>query len=104
MILDLAYPTIVLVGLVLAVRLRRRLGRAAGVAIAGFAVLAATEALSWWWDGIAEEWARGTDYSGGTLPELPVWLTATSALGALAQAAGLALLIAAVLRRRRPQV
>ncbi|GIF62631.1 hypothetical protein Ais01nite_06660 [Asanoa ishikariensis] len=100
MISTFAFPAIVLVGLVLAIGLRRRLGRAAGVAIAGFAVLAATEGLSWWWDGLAEEWARGTDYSGGPLPDLPIGLAVTSALGAVAHAAGLALLIAAVLRRR----
>ncbi|SNS68977.1 hypothetical protein SAMN05421812_101423 [Asanoa hainanensis] len=102
MIMGLVHPAIVLGGLVAAIALRRRLGAAARAAIAGFAVLAGSLALGWWFDSL--RWTfDGMDPDRvpgiGDLPPMLVTLSLAMAM-ALADAAGMALLVVAVLRGR----
>lgn len=102
---DLPYPTIVVVGLVMAILLRRRLGAAAGPAIIGFAILAVCYAAGLSWGFLLKEWfrTRGQEQFGGGLPavtDYPPGLVAAALGLAIANAAGLALLIRSVLRGR----
>ncbi len=100
MITDLAYPLIVVGGLLLAIRLRRRMGLAARAAIAGFAIRASTYGLGWLLSAASVRWARGTEYDGGPLPGPPPVLVATALVLGVVHAAGIWLLVVAALRGR----
>ncbi|SCL36853.1 hypothetical protein GA0074692_4470 [Micromonospora pallida] len=105
---DLPYPTIVLVGLVVAIVLRRRLGAAAGAAITGFAILVVGYGAELWWAIFLEEWSRTSvrDHSEGGLPKItayPPGLVAAALGLTLAHAGGMALLVLSVLRGRSDQ-
>ncbi|MFE9202039.1 hypothetical protein [Micromonospora sp. NPDC007230] len=105
---DLPYPTIVLVGLVMAILQRRRLGSAAGTAITGFAILAVGYAAGLWWGVLLDEWSRtmGRDHFDGGIPEItdfPPGLVAADLGLTSVNAAGMALLILSVLRGRSSQ-
>ncbi|MCW3815566.1 hypothetical protein ONA91_13990 [Micromonospora sp. DR5-3] len=105
---DLPYPTIVAVGLVMAILLRRRLGTAAGAAITGFVILAVGYGAGLWWGYLLEEWSRtgGREQFGDGLPDItdyPPGLVAAALGLTLASAAGMALLVLSVVRGRSGQ-
>ena len=105
---DLPYPAILVVGLVMAILLRRRLGPAASAAITGFAVLAVGYGAGLWWEVRLEEWSRtkGREFFDGGVPEIadfPPGLVATALGLTFAHAAGMALLVRSVLRGRSGQ-
>jgi hypothetical protein len=99
--LSLAYPVLLVAGLVAAIVRRRRLGSAARLAVSGFAVLVLTYGL-----GTLDVWGDGPDPAmfENELPGLgdfPPGILAVDLMLALAELVGTALLIAAVVRRGR---
>jgi hypothetical protein len=105
-LLSYGYPAVLVAGLIAAIRWRHRLGSAAGPAVAGFAVLVAHFVAQQWWD---DAWAALV-MSRVVQPGHPdLTLSSGLIIGGVAlaagKAAGLLLLVAAVVRgRRKPQV
>ncbi|GAA0517317.1 hypothetical protein Ade02nite_84390 [Paractinoplanes deccanensis] len=104
MMFGAAYSIVLVAGLVASVLRRRRLGPAAGPAVAGFALLVVADLAPMVW----ETWGSGFGGlpAGGGLPgvaDLPPGLVVSTLLLTVVNVAGTALLIAAVVRRgRRP--
>lgn len=100
-LLGLGYPILLVAGLVAAIVRRNRLGPAAGVAIAGFAVLALSFVASELYVAAVAEPSQGVDFENRvpTLGDIPAHLLVGDLMLVLANMAGTALLIAAVVRR-----
>jgi hypothetical protein len=108
-VLSLGYPVVLFAGLIAAIVRRRRLGPAAGPAIAGFAILVGPYAGDLVWAKVAgPSSSRDRLESRAELPglaEIPVDLLVVDAMMVVANAVGLLLLVAAVVRgRSRPEV